>query len=386
MKITSVRALAAATAVMMAWLPAVAGASESSEDVRRAAVLESSRSPLSSGHSLDALVDGLDAVGSSENVVGGLTRNADFPKELDPEVGALAEPAVVAVEEEDRLGVQRWHVASPSMSRVVELQIVPAKDLDRPAPMLYLLDGVDAAADSEWMTEADVHRRFAEEHVTLVLPTEAPASLYLDWHADDPALGRNKWETFLTEELPPLLENHDSFNHNGKRGIGGLSMGAFGAVTLANRNPELYDAVFGISGCYSTTSQVGEIMVRNIVETRGGSVDNLYGPEELGRRADHDVQADPSGLQDMAVYLSTSEGAASAADEEFFSQYGPDVALYAMVLEQGSHSCTMDLNAAMKDAGMNHQKVDVQREGMHFWPTFNESIEPAWRHVEPALT
>ncbi|MDO5454541.1 MAG: alpha/beta hydrolase family protein [Corynebacterium sp.] len=386
MKTTSTRVLAAATAAMMALFPAVAGAGESSEDVTRTAVLESSRSPLSSGNSLDLLVDAIDAAGSSENVVGGLTRNSDFPIALDPDIGALSQPAVVKIDDSHRPGVQRWHVASPAMSRVVELQVVPAKDLDRPAPMLYLLDGVDAAADSEWMTEAQVHRRFADEHVTLVMPTEAPASLYLDWYADDPALGRNKWETFLVEELPPLLENHQAFHHNGKRGIGGLSMGAFGAVTLANRNPEVYDAVFGISGCYSTTSQIGEIMVRNIVETRGGSLENLYGPAELGRRAAHDVQSDPSGLRDMAVYLSASQGAASAADKEFFSPYGPDVALYAMVLEQGSHSCTMDFNAALHDAGLDHQKVEIQREGMHFWPTFNEAIKPAWRHVEPALS
>lgn len=373
-----------AAAVLTTLLPALAGA-ESSEDLKRAAVFESSRSPLSSGYSLDGLISSINAVGSSDQVVGGLTRNSDFPKKLDQMALTAEAPSVLKVEEDTRPGVQRWHIISPAMGRVVEVQVIPATDLSKPAPMLYLLDGVDAAADSEWFTEGEIDQFFREKHVTVVLPTEAPGSLYLDWHADDEALGRNMWETFLTQELPPLLENHETLNFNGKRGIGGLSMGAAGAVTLANRNPELYDGVFGISGCYSHTTPAGEIMVRNIVETRGGDLDNLYGPDRERRSREFDVEADPSGLEDMAVYLATSQGAASEADRLRFANVPAQILVLGMVLEQGSHSCTMALDEAMQDAGMTHQKVEIRRDGFHYWPTFNLYVGPAWDHIKPAL-
>ncbi|MFC2376288.1 MAG: esterase family protein, partial [Corynebacterium matruchotii] len=41
-------------------------------------------------------------------------------------------------------GIERLFVESPAMRRVVQVQVQHAKDRGRPAPMLYLLDGVTA--------------------------------------------------------------------------------------------------------------------------------------------------------------------------------------------------------------------------------------------------
>ena len=37
-------------------------------------------------------------------------------------------------------------------------------------------------------------------------PIGGACTYYTDWVNDDPVLGRNKWKTFLTEELPPLID------------------------------------------------------------------------------------------------------------------------------------------------------------------------------------
>src|SRR5699024_11720360 len=67
---------------------------------------------------------------------------------------------------------------------------------------------------------------------SLSLHDALPISMWQDWDNDDPVLGRHQWDTFLTEELAPIVE--EGVFHNGKRGLIGLSMGASGAVMMAN--------------------------------------------------------------------------------------------------------------------------------------------------------
>lgn len=375
----------AALALSLATLtPAVAyaqtGESEtgSAEDL----IVGSSRSPLSGGSSLDVALSSLDAVGSSDFTVPEalVDIHADYPKPIDD---TITEPAVISIVD-DRQGIQRWTVASPAMSRHVELQVLPAADPDEAAPILFLLDGFNAPRNSGWVSNGNLAENFLDDNVTLVMPTEARASMYVDWYADDLALGRNQWETFLAQELPGLLEGAAELNANGRLAVGGLSMGASGAVTLANANPGVFDAAIGISGCYSTTSPAGRMMSHGIVESRGGDSDNLYGPADSGLWERYDVVADPEGLRNMPVYLSATRGAVSAEDELRYTGDALDMAL-GVILEQGAERCTRELDSAMRGAGMAHQHVEILDEGAHNWTTFSAQLAPAWDHVKGDL-
>ncbi|MDJ0496173.1 alpha/beta hydrolase-fold protein, partial [Gordonia alkanivorans] len=53
------------------------------------------------------------------------------------------------------------------------------------------------------------------------------------------------YETFLTEELPPLID--EDFGGNGRNAIAGASMGGVAALTLATRLPAMYRGVSGYS-------------------------------------------------------------------------------------------------------------------------------------------
>ena len=46
----------------------------------------------------------------------------------------------------------------------------------------------------------------ADKNVNVVTPLEGKWSYYTDWVNPDPVLGNNKWRTFLTEELPPMID------------------------------------------------------------------------------------------------------------------------------------------------------------------------------------
>ena len=381
-KLRPLVATATALAVLASALPAAAQGSSPLHD----GVALSSQTPASStGSAVGSTASAVDAVGSAYSSIPGawvLPNSGKYPLPTDD---SIVVPEVVAIEPDIGINVQKWSVASPAMKRVVQVQVRPAPEGAGAAPMLYLLDGVEARHPSDWIMLGHIDTKLRDDDVTLIMPTEARASMWADWYADDEVGGRHQWETFLTEELPPLLEDPaNGLDFNGKRGIGGISMGATGALAIANRNPDRFDAVFGISGCYSTTESLAAISNYLTVETRKNGFDNLYGPAGYWRWEHYDTEADPSGLADMAVYLSSAHGVTqtSSADHADASLIN-----YATgtVIEQATLVCTENLDAAMRARGMTHQRVDYVEAGLHNWGNFHRFIEPAWGHIAPAL-
>jgi diacylglycerol O-acyltransferase / trehalose O-mycolyltransferase len=350
------------------------------------ALVGSSQLTHFSGSTLNTTLSSLSLIGSSELPLGGplLSSNSEYPLPTRPV--AAAEIVDTQIDASNPR-LERWTIASPSMQRHISVQIMRGADPDAPAPLLYLLDGIDAPYNSGWLGPGKAGEVFAEENVTLVMPTQAAASWYSDWEQEDPALGLHRWETFLIDELDPLLTDPadpEGLNFNGHRGIGGLSMGASGAVHLANTNPTMFDGVFGISGCYSPTDHLGRQIVNIVTGSRGGDVTNMwgeFGSEEWQR---HNIVSDPGGLGGMAVYLSAANGQITEADREF---YGDDLAnmTAGTVLERGVLSCTEDLDAAMTEAGMTHHVVSYKGPGVHGWSNFREELAPAWETIRPSL-
>ncbi|WP_182358129.1 alpha/beta hydrolase [Tomitella gaofuii] len=299
---------------------------------------------------------------------------------------AITQTRVVRIERdaaEPRL--ETWYVDSASMSRTIAVQVLRAADPEAPAPMLYLLDGVGSDLPSGWITLGHADDYFRDKQVTVVMPTGAYGSMYTDWIADDPMLSRNKWETFLTSELPPLLEGGaHAIPFNGKRGIAGLSMGASGALGIATLHPSLYSAVAGISGCYSSLSDAGYAMTKMTVETRRGDVTKMWGARDNPEWARHDVLSHADALEGMAVYLSASPGIGRPGELE--GPYGGDVSAYlsGAVIEQFVYGCTQDLDRALDDVDAD-VRVDYLQDGLHGWETFGPQLAPAWRHMSRAL-
>lgn len=315
---------------------------------------------------------------------------ADYPRPVDRSIKQVSlisrEVAPVYPRAEERR-LERWTIASPSMGRNILVDVRLPKPTGEPTPTLVMLDGVEAPAESGWLNAwngGEFDRVFGDENVTVVFPLEAPGSWYSDWQWDDPKLGRQKWETFITKELLPVIDAQSDINSNGKRAIGGLSMGATGAVHIANQHPDKFDAVFGISGCYSTMDSIGRQTTLMIPQTRGGRPERYmwgsYGSAEWRR---HDVTLNPSGLRNQAVYLSTATGGIPLL--QYYSD-DPDGVLQAgWALEAGTYQCTRDLEASMKKRGMNHQKVTYKDRGTHSWDNFRAELAPAWAHVRSAL-
>ncbi|WJY93938.1 Diacylglycerol acyltransferase/mycolyltransferase Ag85A precursor [Corynebacterium felinum] len=306
--------------------------------------------------------------------------------DISPDITSLQ---VVKKEKEGKYGdrVERWFISSPAMKRIVEVQVLLPKDSSQPAPQLYLLDGVDAPKDNGWLQTGEVIAHIGDDNVIGVLPTHALASFYADWNQPDPVLGYMKWETFLTTELPQVLEagGHEGINPNGKRAIAGLSMGAGSAVRIAAKHPDVFHAAIGISGCYTTLDPVGRATHELTVHSRGGQVDHMWGPVGSADRNDNDVIERVEGLRNMPVYLSTADGYVTDDVMNEAAKYYWDGLGIGVVLEHGSMHCTKLLDRAMKSQGMDKKKVVYIEGGSHQWINFREQIKPGWEYVRPFL-
>ena len=348
-----------------------------------------------------SLAGGLGAIGSTGSTGSSITSGSGTLPSLGtgsqnttspPPIGMEETPVAVSevrnkaygnqwVNDGDRR-LETWMVASESMNRVFPINVWRAKDPDAAAPMLYLLDGVDSPDPSGWMLPGNAHNTFGGDQVTLVMPTRADGSLHADWESDDPVLSRNKWETFLTKELPPLLEAEIPFN--GKRGIAGLSMGAASAVDLAVHHPEMYEAVGAISGCYTPTDDIGFLLTKITVETRGGNVANLWGPRNSPTYADHNSVAKIGALRGKALFFSTASGVPDGGE---WARSNHDMLGFVQGtgIEQATHACTDAMARSLRAKGMD-AKVVFTQFGLHNWDTFGAQVPAMREHMLPALT
>lgn len=188
-----------------------------------------------------------------------------------------ASPSMAWVVGSAAVGHQRhdlW-IRSPAMGRDVPVTVLhPAHA--RPRGTLYLLDGGGRkTAVSDWIGDARADRYFGDKDVNVVLPG-GQGAFYTNWQNVDATFGRPQWETFLTVELPPLIDGR--FHGDGKNAIAGLSMGGQAAFTLATRRPGLYTGVGSISACPFTTGVLHESQIRAAVIRDGGDPTKMWGP------------------------------------------------------------------------------------------------------------
>lgn len=278
----------------------------------------------------------------------------------------------------------RLHIASAAMRRVIAVDTLIGTG-PAPRPTLYLLDGVEGGEPSGWLTRGDAAEFFADKPIDVVLTTGGTASMYTDWVRVDAALGLNRWETFLTEELPPIVEPY--LQSTGRRAIAGVSMGAQAAMMLTQRHPGFYRGVAGLSGCYSTVDRLGQAVTSMTVASRGGNPLNLWGPPSSPEWAAHDSVLGAEALRGTRIYVSASSGAVSRADL-LEAERNPEVLAPMLgagtVLEAGAKLCTELFTARLAGLGIP-ATVEYLPEGIHAWPDFEEQLRRAWPTLAAAL-
>lgn len=292
----------------------------------------------------------------------------------------------------DRAGLQeeRIVVYSSSMDRNIPLTVLRPKDRAKPAPTLYLLNGAGGGEDdATWQQKTDYAKFFAGKHVNVVTPIGGAFSYYTDWEKDDPTLGRNKWQTFLTEELPPLLDKQ--LHSTGANAIAGISMAGTSVLNLAIAAPKLYRAAAAYSGCARTSDPLGQAYIRTVVEDRGrGDVTNMWGPlDGPGWRA-NDPYLNAAKLRGTKVYLTTGTGLPGEYDTLGARLINGDPAVLADqillggAIEASVYSCTQQMREALA-----REKVDTtvitRPAGTHSWEYWERDLHTTWPSIERDL-
>ncbi len=280
-------------------------------------------------------------------------------------------------------------VFSPAMAAPVSLMVLPRPDPSRPAPVLYLLNGIDGGtAGDAWTDRTDVDRFFADKQVTVVVPVGGAGSYFTDWRADDPVLGRPRWTTFLTRELPPLIDA--AFGGTGANAIAGVSMTGTSVFQLAMAAPGLYRAIGSYSGCVRTSDAAGQAMVATIVTAEGGTVTNMWGPPSDPAWAANDPYLHADRLRGTTIYVAAGNGQAGPLDQPHSTGIDGDPAkmvdrlAVGGILEAVSDHCTRSLRDRFHELGVT-AIFALRPSGTHSWGYWQQDLHNSWPLFESVL-
>ncbi|MEX3516898.1 alpha/beta hydrolase family protein [Corynebacterium camporealensis] len=307
--------------------------------------------------------------------------------------------------------VKYLSATSPSMNREVPLAVItPDGTFNESRPTLYLLNGAGGAEQGmDWIVSTanrdlttgnpirsdspaeyqDMVDFYSKQNVNVVIPQAGAFSYYTDWIQSpnrDYLEGEQKWETFLTKELPGALESH--INGNGNRAIAGMSMSATSSLLLAQHNPGFYDAVGSFAGCAATAYPIEYEFMRLTVNRGGGEPEQMWGPQGSATNRYNDAMMNAGKLRGAELYISSGSGLAGETDmPSYYTAQGmhPLAALVGTttlrveggVIEGAVNHCTHNLKAKLDAEGIEAD-YNFRNVGTHSWPGWREDILESW--------
>ncbi|MGE2847380.1 alpha/beta hydrolase-fold protein [Rhodococcus sp. 2.95] len=316
----------------------------------------------------------------------GTAAAAPAPAQAAP--AATQNPTGAAVTKVDWLSERRvalW-VNSPAMGTPIQVQILLARDWNvNPSasfPSVWMLDGL-RATDNEnaWTYETDAESFYADKNVNVILPVGGQSSFYSDWLQPDN--GKNyQWETFLTKELPPILEK--DWRTTQTRGVVGLSMGGTSAMFLTARNPGFFKFAASLSGILTTTS-LGMPQAIQFAMTDAGGYNSaaMWGPPSNPQWAAHDPYALAEKLKGVSLYVSSGSGTTGPYDQPSGIP-GVSTNYAGMGLEILARLTSQTFATKLNQLGIPAQ-VDYRPSGTHSWPYWQFELHQLWPQLANAI-
>lgn len=116
-------------------------------------------------------------------------------------------------------------------------------------PVLYLLHGAYGSY-RDWVEKTNVENLADSYNFIIVMPDGNP----FGWYVDSPIDSTSRYESYIIKELIPFVDSHYRTLRDRKhRGICGLSMGGHGAISLAEKHPDLFGSASSLSGLMDIT-------------------------------------------------------------------------------------------------------------------------------------
>ncbi|WP_188586363.1 alpha/beta hydrolase [Gordonia jinhuaensis] len=281
-----------------------------------------------------------------------------------------------------------YRLHSAAMGADIVVKVLPARRAG--SPTIYLLNGAAGGyGGSNWFAQTDAADFLAGRDVNVVVPMGGAASYYADWRADDPILGRQKWATFLTDELPSAVDA--TLAAAGRNAIAGVSMAGTSVFQLSLRAPHLYEAIGSFSGCAQTSDPVGQTFVRLTVEGRGdGNTANMWGPPTDPAWAANDPLVHADAFRGKSIYVANGDGLPGRFDrldgpgiDDNPEKLGEQLAVGALI-ESATDYCAHNLARRFRELHIP-ATVDFYGNGTHSWAYWQAALHNAWPQFAAAI-
>lgn len=281
----------------------------------------------------------------------------------------------------------RWDkvsVFSPSMNKVIVNDVYKAPKSG--APVFYLLPGIDggdnldpggswAPGSKSWFGMTDIQGFFANKNVNVVSPLGGQFSWYTNWVND----ASKQYQTYMTQELPPLINKQ--YNTNGRNAVGGLSSTGGTAVDYAVQAPGMYRAVASYSGLLTPSDDPQQVSLT--LMGGGVSADNMWGPAGGPLWIAHDPSKNVDKLRGVAVYAGASASGEVGEVDRLPENFGPNIT--GGLIERIVAESTKRFADAAAAAGVPVHYA-VRPAGSHTWGLFESEMQESWSTtVGPAL-
>jgi S-formylglutathione hydrolase FrmB len=274
-------------------------------------------------------------------------------------------------------------VYSAAMKRDIRIDVQRPADTSKPRPTLYLLNGAGGGEDAAtWKRNTNVLQFLATKNLNVIQPVGGKWSYYADWRKPDPVLGVNKWKTFFTQELPPLVDG--ALGTNKVNAIAGLSTSGTTVLQLPEAAPGLYKAAAAYSGCAQISDPVGYKFVNLTVETwGGGDTRNMYGPQGDPMWAANDPYLHADKLRGLKLFISDGTGIPGPYDtlngpHALPGAYGlADQIIIGGAIEAGVNYCAHNLQTKLNHLGIP-ATYDFYPAGTHSWGYWQDEMYKSW--------
>jgi len=174
-------------------------------------------------------------------------------------------------------------VFSKSLDRTMPISvIVPSSyDFEMPIPILYLLHGHSGHHD--YFLNNTMIEQYVEESSVLCIMPEVGNSFYINSFSEP----KDRFEDYMMIDLPEYIEEKYNIDTD-RQSIAGFSMGGYGAIVLALRNPDRFIFTASIAGAIMIPKDIEVLENSPKYEFAIPSMDRAFGELPNNYRDEHD--------------------------------------------------------------------------------------------------
>ena len=247
-------------------------------------------------------------------------------------------------------------------------------------PVTYFLAGTQNNYDSFANFLDGVN--MTAHYPSIVVSPDSNSGYWSDWF-NGGAFGPPQYETFVIDQLIPLIDrSYRTIPERAQRAVFGISMGGYGAMSLAAKHPDKFVAAATLSGAVDTNNPLIGAALSFSSTFDGGAIDAINGPrttEEVRWRGSNPTDL-ASNLDGVAVQVRTANG---TLNPEIGEGNDPNDSLSCLV-ENGVYQGSTSFHEALEAAGVKHTWADYGN-GCHSVQNFTREVIDTLKSFEAVL-